>query len=71
MSTLMHSPGHRARALDPVGRGSSVGGTGSQILDESPHPYSLLAERAAGICLLTRLWAASPDAHRGVRHSER
>jgi hypothetical protein len=41
------------------------------LLDEPPHPYELLAERAKGICLLTRLWAQSDVAHAGVRPSAR
>jgi len=41
------------------------------LLDEPPHPYALLAERAAGICLLSRLWAASERAPAGVRPSTR
>lgn len=41
------------------------------LLAERPHPYALLAERAAGICLLSRLWAASAAAPVGVRASFR
>jgi hypothetical protein len=41
------------------------------ILEQPPHPYELLAERAAGICLLARLWAQCPAAPTGIRPSER
>lgn len=41
------------------------------LLDQPPHPYELLAERARGICLLARLWAQSDVAPTGVRPSAR
>lgn len=41
------------------------------LLEQPPHPYALLAERAKGICLLTRLWAQTEMAHAGVRPSAR
>ena len=41
------------------------------ILDEDPHPYERLAERARGICLLSRLWAQSDDASHGINASAR
>jgi hypothetical protein len=41
------------------------------FLATPPHPNALLAERAAGICLLARLWAQSDHAVVGVRPSLR
>jgi hypothetical protein len=41
------------------------------LLDEAPHPYARLAERAQGVCLLARLWAQSEASRRGVRPSAR
>jgi hypothetical protein len=45
--------------------------TAQALLEQPPHPYELLAERARGICLLSRLWAQSNNAPFGVRHSGR
>lgn len=41
------------------------------LLEQPPHPYERLAERARGICLLARLWAQSDAAPEGVRPSTR
>lgn len=41
------------------------------FLAQPPHPYSLLAERASGVCLLARVVAGSEHAPPGVRASSR
>lgn len=58
------SPQDWPRLAAPVGAAQA-------LIEQAPHPYELLAERAKGICLLARLWAQSDAAHSGVRPSVR